>query len=493
MFTKISLLFVLFSLPQMLLSQIRCEHQIVPSLPPDSLDLAYYGKKQLGRSIAGVLGVNTAIWSFNRFVMREDFAFINKHTIRENFRRGFVWDNDNLGTNMFFHPYHGNLYFNAARSNGYNYWQSGLFAFGGSAMWELFMESEYPSTNDIIATPIGGMALGETFYRISDLILDDRSMGRERTGREVAAFLVSPMRGLMRIINGDAWRHRPTSGRQFGIPDLSVAFSVGTRVLELEKEILDRGVGIASEVSVEYGDRFSTERERPYDFFTMNVGLNIQKSQPFLGQVNLVGRLWNRELMEKTDMVLNAGLYQHFDFYDSNVISDVSSIVPYRIAIPASVGGGMQFQCQKVGNWEFSASMYGNGILMGAVLSDHYRLADRNYNIASGFGTKSGLMANYQKGKFIASLSHEFYRFFTWKGYDRDIDWAMVDSKSLDAQGDESQSSVHICELRLDYRLMKRLFITGSLMHFHRDTNYRYYSDVRSSSTSARLMLTFVI
>ena len=176
-------------------------------------------------------------------------------------------------------------------------------------MWELFMESEYPSTNDIIATPIGGMALGETFYRISDLILDDRSMGRERTGREVAAFLVSPMRGLMRIVNGDAWRHRPTSGRQFGIPDLSVAFSVGTRVLELEKEILDRGVGIASEVSVEYGDRFSTERERPYDFFTMNVGLNIQKSQPFLGQVNLVGRLWNRELMEKTDMVLNAGLY----------------------------------------------------------------------------------------------------------------------------------------------------------------------------------------
>jgi hypothetical protein len=318
-------------------------------------------------------------------------------------------------------------------------------------------------------------------------------MGRERTGREVAAFLVSPMRGLMRIVNGHAWRHRLTSGRQFGIPDLSVAFSVGTRVLELEKEILDRGVGIASEVSVEYGDRFSTERERPYDFFTMNVGLNIQKSQPFLGQVNLVGRLWNRELMEKTDMVLNAGLYQHFDFYDSNVISDVSSIVPYRIAIPASVGGGMQFQCQKVGNWEFSASMYGNGILMGAVLSDHYRLADRNYNIASGFGTKSGLMANYQKGKFIASLSHEFYRFFTWKGYDRDIDWAMVDSKSLDAQGDESQSSVHICELRLDYRLMKRLFITGSLMHFHRDTNYRYYSDVRSSSTSARLMLTFVI
>lgn len=30
-------------------------------------------------------------------------------------------------------------------------------------MWELFMECEYPSTNDIIATPIGGAALGEVF------------------------------------------------------------------------------------------------------------------------------------------------------------------------------------------------------------------------------------------------------------------------------------------------------------------------------------------
>ena len=160
-YRKISLLLMLVLLVQILPAQVRCKHQIVPSFVPDSVDLAYYGKKRLGRSVAGVLGVNTAIWSFNRFVMKEDFAYINRHTIRENFRRGFVWDNDNLDTNMFFHPYHGNLYFNAARSNGYGFWQSGLLALGGSGLWELFMENEYPSANDIVATPIGGMALGE--------------------------------------------------------------------------------------------------------------------------------------------------------------------------------------------------------------------------------------------------------------------------------------------------------------------------------------------
>ena len=457
------------------------------------MDLQYYGKKRFGQSAVAVAGVNLGIWSFNRFIRTEDFAYINMNTIRDNFKHGFVWDNDNLGTNMFFHPYHGNLYFNSARSNGYNFWQSGLFALGGSAMWELFMENEYPSANDIIATPIGGMALGETLYRTSDLILDDRATGTERLGREIATFLVSPMRGMMRIVNGDAWRIRSTSGRQFGIPDLCVAFSIGSRILEFEDKILDRGVGMTSEIDIEYGDRFNTENERPYDYFAMRVGLNVQKSQPVLGQVNLIGRLLNRVLVEETNRVLNFGLYQHFDFYDSNVISDISSVVPYKIAIPASVGAGLQFEQQNVGNWDLLASMHGNGIMMGAVLSDHYRLADRNYNIANGFGTKTRLTALYKKSKFSASLSHEYYRFFTWDGYDMDIDWESVNPKTLDAQGDESQSWVHVSELRLDYRLMKRMFLTGSFMHFSRDTNYRFYPDVKSSTTSTRLMLTYIL
>ena len=478
---------------QMVSAQMGYRHNVIPSLAPDSVDLQYYGKKRFGQSAVAVAGVNLGIWSFNRFIRTEDFAYINMNTIRDNFKHGFVWDNDNLGTNMFFHPYHGNLYFNSARSNGYNFWQSGLFALGGSAMWELFMENEYPSANDIIATPIGGMALGETLYRTSDLILDDRATGTERLGREIATFLVSPMRGMMRIVNGDAWRIRSTSGRQFGIPDLCVAFSIGSRILEFEDKILDRGVGMTSEIDIEYGDRFNTENERPYDYFAMRVGLNVQKSQPVLGQVNLIGRLLNRVLVEETNRVLNFGLYQHFDFYDSNVISDISSVVPYKIAIPASVGAGLQFEQQNVGNWDFLASMHGNGIMMGAVLSDHHRLADRNYNIANGFGTKTRLTALYKKSKFSASLSHEYYRFFTWDGYDMDIDWESVNPKTLDAQGDESQSWVHVSELRLDYRLMKRMFLTGSFMHFSRDTNYRFYPDVKSSTTSTRLMLTYIL
>lgn len=143
-------------------------------------------KKNFLRATGEVIGMNIGLWAFDRYALKGHYAYISFETIKENFKHGFEWDNDHLNTNMFAHPYNGSLFFNAGRSNGFNFWQSELFAIGGSAMWELFMECEYPSTNDIIATPIGGAALGEVFYRTSDMILDDRSSGCERVGREFA-------------------------------------------------------------------------------------------------------------------------------------------------------------------------------------------------------------------------------------------------------------------------------------------------------------------
>ena len=198
--------------------QLAIRHRLATPRPADSLDIDYYSHKRGLQAGTMVFGINMGVWAFDRYIRKADFAYINGRTIKDNLKHGFVWDNDAMGTNMFMHPYHGSLYFNSARSNGYNFWQSGLFAFGGSFMWEMFMENEYPSTNDIIATPIGGMALGEVTYRVSDLILDDRKTGWSRFGLEFAGFLVSPMRGLTRIINGYTYpgTERRDSGQRCG-------------------------------------------------------------------------------------------------------------------------------------------------------------------------------------------------------------------------------------------------------------------------------------
>lgn len=486
------LLFIFISLTfaDLACSQLAIRYQVATPKAPDSLDISHYSKKRGFRAGTMAFGVNMGVWAFDHYIRKADFAYIDMRTIRDNFKHGFVWDNDAMGTNMFMHPYHGSLYFNAARSNGYNYWQSGLYAFGGSFMWEMFMECEYPSTNDIIATPIGGMALGEVFYRTSDLILDDRKTGASRFGLEFSAFVVSPMRGLTRIINGDAWKKRSTSGKQFGVPDVSVDLSLGVRALELEDDIFDKGVGIATELDVEYGDRFDADNRKPYDYFSVKAKLNIQKAQPVLGQLNVVGRLAGKELKDSKKHYLSLGLYQHFDYYDSDTISSVSAKTPYKFCTPASFGAGLVYKSKRFKRWDIDGYAHLNGILLGGALSDYYRVEERNYNLASGYSTKVGFNFIYKKDKFSASTTYDVYHMFTWKGYPKNIDWEHYDPKILNAQGDCSTAILHATGLRLDLKLRKGLYLTGAYMNYTRTTRYKYFDNVFSSTSEGRLMLT---
>lgn len=457
----------------------------------DSLDIAHYAQKKGFRAGTMVFGLNMGVWAFDRYVLKADFAYIDMNTIKENFKHGFVWDNDDFGTNMFTHPYHGSLYYNSARSNGYNYWQSGLFAFGGSLMWEMFMENEHPSANDIITTPIGGMALGEVTYRVSDLILDDRKRGWSRFGLEFAAFLVSPMRGLTRIINGDAWRTRPTSGKQFGVPDVSVDVSMGIRTLELQDQILDQGMGIATEVKVEYGDRFSTEESKPYDYFSIMANLNFQASQPVLGQLNIIGRLAVKDLIDKEKHYLNLGLYQHFDYYDSDTISVISAKTPYKFCAPASFGGGFIYKYKGLKRWNIDAYAHLNAILMGGSLSDYYKVDKRIYNLASGYSTKLGANFIFKDDIFAISATYDVYHMFTWKGYPAEVDRGEIEIKTINAQGNRSRAILHAVGLRTDIKLKNRLYLTGTFMNYTRNTKYQYFPNVFSNTSEGRLMLTY--
>jgi hypothetical protein len=456
---------------------------------PDSVDIAYYAKKNSWEAALQVFSLNIGVWGYNRYIMNGSFARIDIHTIKKNLSHPFVWDNDQMSTNMFAHPYHGNLYFNSARSQGFNYWKSGLFILGGSAMWELFMENEYPSFNDIIATPIGGMALGEVLYRTSDLILDDRRSGLPRLGSEVAGFLIAPTRGLTRIINGDAWRVRATSGRQFVKPAVSIEVSAGVRALELKGEIFDEGVGTGTYIGIEYGDRFADESEKPYDYFTLRSNVNIQNSQPGLGQLNILGRLYARELADTKKHFLSWGFYQHFDYYDSDTISDISAEIPYKFCTPASVGIGLIYRLKSAKNIHFDAFTHTNAILLGGALSDYYEIDERNYNLASGFSVKAGFNTNY-KDKISLSGNYEIYHMYTWKGYPQDIDWNNIDVYEFNYQGDRSNAILYASSLKMDVRLQKHLFLTGMICNYTRYTNYRYFDNVFSHTWEGKFMIT---
>lgn len=479
-------------LPDSIASEIRMENysdirqtfhrRVATPVPSDSADIVRLKKKYFWRAAAETVGFNLSLWAFDRYVQKGEFAYISFKTIAANFRHGFEWDNDHLNTNMFAHPYNGSLFFNAGRSNGFNFWQSELFAIGGSAMWEMFMEKEYPSTNDIIATPIGGAAIGEVLYRTSDLVLDDRTSGFERAGREVAGFIISPMRGITRIVTGRAWERRATSGRRFGIPPISVDVALGARILAFHDENNIIKAGPSARISIEYGDKFAYSSRQPYDYFSFLMELDAVKTQPLLSRLEICGRLLSRELIDTRKCALSVGMYQHFDFFDSDTISDKNKKhllsacnVPYKLGTPASLGAGVMFRYMEPGSMVLDAYGHFNAVILGGVLSDYYRYYHRNYNWASGFSVKGGISLFLPRSRFSFDAGYQLYRLYTWHGYQNSEGWTDANHNAHDnVQGDASKAFFHHLEGRVNFRILKNLSATFDIDWYYRYTKYDY-------------------
>ena len=72
-----------------------------------------------------VFATNLVVWVYDRYI-RENGTNpgfrIGINSFEENIQNGFEYDDNNFATNMYAHPYHGNLYFNAARSNAWSLW-----------------------------------------------------------------------------------------------------------------------------------------------------------------------------------------------------------------------------------------------------------------------------------------------------------------------------------------------------------------------------------
>ena len=436
-------------------------------------------------------GVNMLIWGIDRYVAKADFAYINFNTIKDNFRKGPVWDTDMFSTNLVAHPYHGSLYFNAARSNGLNFWQSVPYNAAGSFMWEFFMENEYPSINDLMSTTFGGAVLGEITFRLSDLFIDDRTTGAERVGREILTGIISPIRGINRLITGDSWRYRASKGRSFRSVPVTFELNMGPRFLA-EQEASSKGtIGMHLGMRLDYGDPFNDDFYSPYEWFQLRAGLDFISDQPMINQVNAIGALWGKTIWTKGNRGLTTGIFQHFDYYDSQ-LPDGSSreVVPYRISEAVAFGGGLLYKQSADANDKVDsyAELYLNGIALGASVSDYMKVDDRDYNMGSGYSFKFSAGVTYQK-QWSFLLNLENYHIYTWKGYDTDVDWSTVDPETLNVQGDKSDARLTVFSSKLIYYSKKKWNLSITNRYFSRKTDYRYYQDVTYSTYDVMLSL----
>jgi len=167
---------------------------------------AWGATRSFGWAAGEVLMINFGASMFNEYVRQANFNQISPRSFWANMEEGFTYDDNKFKTNQVIHPFNGSTYYNSSRANGLSFWPSTVYAIAGAFIWEAMGETHPMSWNDMIATGIGGIAFGETTYRLSSAVHDNTSAGSGRTWREVGGFLINPVRGFNRFVSGRASR-----------------------------------------------------------------------------------------------------------------------------------------------------------------------------------------------------------------------------------------------------------------------------------------------
>jgi hypothetical protein len=123
-------------------------------------------------------------------------------------------DSNHFRTNAGSHTEGGTLIYLIGRGNGLGPAGSMLLAFGEVVLWEYIGEfAEKPSINDLINNPVGGFAVGEPFYQLSEFF----SHGADNGVNQTLATIFSPISAV------NAWgdHQRPRRARDIDALGLS--------------------------------------------------------------------------------------------------------------------------------------------------------------------------------------------------------------------------------------------------------------------------------
>lgn len=352
-------------------------------------------RKRPLRGFAELMIVQLVPWSINAVIRNKEWAKVNLESWEENLENPWEWDNDHFLNNQFSHPYHGNLYFNAARTNGYNFWGSVPWAYGGSLMWELFGEQFAPSANDLLNTGTGGITLGESLYRLSSLILDNRATGSERTWREIGGALLDPVRGFNRLLDGETSRVGPNPPDWRPSRDLG-ALDIGYRRISTTNSLSGSAANdqLVGAFHFSYGDLYHDVRSKPFSHFEFNVEVANKASQGERGRLSQLtarGTLGGISLYDSPTAHHTLAGILAYEYYNNPAIEYGGQ----------SLYGGLISEFHREGdpkNGRLTTEVLAQAIIIGATYSEYYFAGEgRNYDYGTGLGTR--LAANYVKGR----------------------------------------------------------------------------------------------
>lgn len=454
----------------------------------DSIPDTIVVRKNPWRAATQVVATNLSILAFDRYILDTPYSKVTSKTISRNLSpKKWYWDSDIFRTNMFLHPYHGSIYYNAARSNGLSYVETIPYVALGSVMWEISGEMERPSINDFITTSAGGLAMGEVLHRVSDRIFDNRKRGFQRVVSEVIGTITNPSRGFTRLISGEAFRVSKSQSTLETTTNLPLDCSILTNIqmLDSHKAGVKPHYRTVFNISFDYGSPVEASNKRPYDFFRANLGLSPGMEQSLVSNANIIGQLRNWPLLQSKHSTTTIGLYQNFDFYSTD---SINGTVPYKVSEAASMGLGVAWYYH-LGLLKCFSELYFNGVLLGGALSDyHNNRYNREYSLGSGYSIKSFSGFNYGSiARF--SLLADLKRLFSWHGYeDEDEAKEYIDYSVL---GDRGKVITFLLQPKIEISISKHWFIAASSLFIFRNFHYHYRPNCHTTTYDVRLGIGF--
>ena len=416
-------------------------------------------KKRFGRA-AIELGLGEAVtFSIDRFIRHTDFTKISFKTIGYNLKPGnWGWDADDFSTNQIGHPFHGSVYFNAFRSNGYSFWQSIPASVAGSYIWETAGETTGPSVNDFINTGFGGTMLGEVTHRLANRIVNSRSRGFKRQAGEVVAFIINPSNGLNRILDGQ-WGKVPGNSVAKDTTPIAGKFDLGLRRYSINNKdpFTDGHFGLYARMKLVYG----TPAENIKDAFG-NFYVVVEAGHDHSSKLNIVsayGSLtgWKAYFENRTDIAVLSANYDYINneafFYGAESVKlnyYANFILTNKIGIDATVG---------------------TGPIVLAAIPDAYKYQGRNYDYGSGLSYYSSL-------KLI--IADRFYYAFNYRG-----GWTTT------LNGNPSYYFLHVLTNELGMRILKKVSLSVEDGYFNLLGYYRHFDDVNKIYPYVRLSVTY--
>jgi hypothetical protein len=347
-------------------------------------------------AVAEVLGINVAVNRFDAWVLNQDWAKVTPEDWANNLKLGWEWDENAFGTNMFSHPYHGSLYFNAARSNGLTYWEAIPLTFLGSWTWEYFGEKYRPSLNDFFMTSFGGVTLGEVFHRVGATIRDNQATGSSRFWREMAALPFDPIGGINRLIRGE-WKAVGANPEEHGSG--RYVFRVHGGIRFTGEEGLDDSSKVSGMVlaDLQEGDPYETPYTTPFDVFFVrgqvsgDGGLNMLRAS---------GRLYGKDLRDSTHRSRHVFAINGRYDYDKNRAYSYGA---------QSFEGGLHSRWRLPKAYRIRTHLFASAIPLGAIDGQQTGVGERTYDFGPGVGLRFDLGLERRGITYISILGRTEY------------------------------------------------------------------------------------